>query len=86
MEEQRETHRAKAEAAGNTKTLGNLPDHDAEWLKIVNDIAFVMQKAQDSEVPTRGMPSPSRKAKRKHEVEPSTPRKRSASLRTRSKT
>lgn len=85
MEGQREIRRAETEAAGNTEGPGGLPDHDAEWLKIVNDVAFVMQKAQDSEVPARGMLSPSRRAKRKREAEPSTPRKRSTPSRTRSK-
>jgi hypothetical protein len=59
-----------------------LPDHDADWLKIVDDVAFVMQMAQGSEVPTRGMPSPSRKEKRKRETGLSAPRKRSARSKT----
>lgn len=70
---------------GATGSAGDLPDHDPEWLKIVNDVAFVMRKAQDSRVPNRGMPSPSRRMKRKREAEPSTSRKRSTPSRTRTK-
>ena len=80
--EERKSRQTEAAAAGN---FDNLPDHNAEWLKIVNDIAFVMRKAQDSQVPGRGALSSSHGAKRKREAEPPTPRKKSAASRTRSR-
>jgi len=77
LEKEKSTRQVRAEALGVTKSVETLPAHDAEWLKIVNDVAFVMQQAQGSQIPTRGMSSPSRRAKRKSEVEPPAPRKRS---------
>ena len=50
----------------------DLSYHDVEWLKIVNDVAFVMQNARGCEIPTRGMPSPSRKGKRKYQEDSGT--------------
>ena len=89
LEEVKNAHRIEAEVVGRTANFDDLPDHDAEWLDIVNDVAFVMDKAQNCDVPTRGMPSPGCRTKRKLETEPSTPRKkptvRSSLLRTRSK-
>ena len=84
MEEQK-TRRAEAEATGAAGSFADLPDHDAEWLKIVNDVAFVMQKAQGSQVLGRGMSGPSNGTKRKREVEPPTARKRPTGSRTRSR-
>lgn len=69
---------ANAEAAGITANFDDLPDHDTEWLKIVDDVVFVMEKAKDCNIPTRGPSSPSRRTKRKRDPEPSTPRKKSA--------
>ena len=63
--------------AANGDTVDVVPDHDPEWLEIVDDVTFVMEKAQECDIPTRGIPSSSRKAKRKHEAEPATPRKKS---------
>ena len=83
--EEQKTHRAEAEATGAAGSFADLPDHDAEWLKIVNDVAFVMQKAQGSQVLGRGMSGPSNGTKRKHEVEPPTTRKRPTGSRTRSR-
>lgn len=53
MKGQKEARRAEAETAGVVANFDDLPDHDAKWLSIVNDVAFVMRKAQDSTVPTR---------------------------------
>ena len=55
----------KAEAAGRMVNFNNLPDHNAKWLNIVNNVVFVMDKAQNCDVPTRGMPSPGHRTKRK---------------------
>ena len=89
LEEERVVRRIDASAAGISPNFDDLPDHDPAWLNVVNDVALVMKQAQGSTVPTRGMPSPGRRTKRKHEVEPSTPRKkpvvRTAPLKTRSK-
>lgn len=67
LEKQKESRRVEAEAAGVTASFNDLPDHDAEWLSVVDDIAFVMRKAQDCDLPVRGMPSPSRTGKRKRQ-------------------
>lgn len=67
MEQQREARQAEAKAAGTAANFDGLLDHNADWLDIVNDVAFVMRKARDCNVPTRGMPSPSRGAKRKRQ-------------------
>lgn len=89
LEEEKNARQAEAKAAGVTANFDDLPDHDAEWLEIVDDVAFVMGEARHCDIPTRGVPSPSRKAKRKRETEPATPRKKTAiratSLRTGSK-
>ena len=47
LEEEKNTRRIEAEAAGVTANFNNLPDHDVEWLKTVNDVTFVMERAQD---------------------------------------
>lgn len=65
----------QVEAAGD---LNVLPDYDPEWLRIVEDVVFVIGKAQDCDIPTRGTPTPGRTVKRHHETEPNTPRKRLA--------
>ncbi|KAF9777388.1 hypothetical protein BJ322DRAFT_1025784 [Thelephora terrestris] len=69
------------------ETSDGLPEHDADWLRIVEDFTFVMEKAR-SDI-SEGMPGPSCGPKRKREQEPATPRKkpaaRSTSSRTRSK-
>lgn len=77
LESQKERRRTEAKATGVTARFDDLPDHDAEWLEIVKDVAFVMRRAQGSEVPTKGLPSPSRRVKRKRETEPIAPRKKS---------
>jgi len=61
-------------AAGGVNT--NIPHHDPEWLKVVEDVAFVMEKARGCKVPTRGVPSTDRTAKRKRETEPADSRKK----------
>ena len=76
LEEEKNAHQIEAEAAGVTANFDNLPDHNVEWLKTVNDVTFVMERAQHRDIPTRGMPSPSCKVKRKRETEPVTPRKK----------
>ena len=73
LEKEKEARRAEAKAAGIIVNFDDLPDHDAEWLKIVNDVGFVMEQAQNCDIPTRGMPSPSRKGKRKYQEDPTTP-------------
>lgn len=45
-----------------------IPDHDADWLRVVNDVAFVMRKARDSDIPVKA-------TKRKREVDSSAARK-----------
>ncbi|KAF9779415.1 hypothetical protein BJ322DRAFT_1113226 [Thelephora terrestris] len=81
--------RIEAVGAGVTPNFDDLADHDPEWLRVVDDLSFVMAKAQDCDVPKRGMSTPSRRAKRNREAEPDTPRKRAAAgttlKRTRSK-
>ena len=75
LESQKETRRVEAKATGAVARLDDLPDHDAEWLEIVNDLVFVMGRAQIGEVPTKGMPSPSHRVKRKRGAESPTPRR-----------
>ena len=67
IEEQKRARRSEAGASGVTATFVDIPDHDAGWLNIVNDVAFVMQKARDCPVPARGTSSPSRAGKRKRQ-------------------
>ena len=86
LDEKKGARQVGAEAPGATKGLGDRPDHDADWLEIVRDVTSVMEKAQNCDVPTRGMPSPGRGAKRKREPEPAAPRKKSASRSTSSRT
>ena len=87
LKKQKEERRIEAEASGVAPNFNDLPDHDAEWLNTVNDVAFVMRGALKCDVPTRGVSSPSHRVKRKREAEPTTPRKKSAAglSRTRSK-
>ena len=59
----------------------DLPDHDAQWLTIVNDVAFVMRNARDCDIPGREMPSTSRKGKRKRQDE-AAPQQMSATKRS----
>lgn len=70
LEEQKRAHQAEAEASGVTATFDDLPDHDVKWLKIVNDVAFVMQKARGCAIPAQGSASPSRGGKRKRQEDP----------------
>ena len=70
MEKEKEVCWVEAGAAGVTANFGDLPDHDIKWLKVVNDVAFVMQKARDCAIPTRGVPSPSCRGKRKCQEDP----------------
>ena len=88
--EEENARRIKAEAAGVIANFDDFPpNHDTEWLKIVEDVAFVMEMARNCDIPTRGQPSPSRRTKRKRDPEPTTPQKRTATrttLKTRSRT
>lgn len=76
-------------AAAGTSNLDDIPDHDVQWLKIVEDVTFVLEKAELCDASTRGMATPSRRAKRRRETEPETPQKKpaakAASKRTRSR-
>ena len=89
VKETKKARLIKAEDTGVTANFDDLPDHDPKWLEVVSDVVLVMENAQDSEIPAQGMPSPSRRTKRKREPEPAAPRKRSvvrtASSRTRTK-
>ena len=67
VEKEKEVRRVEAGATGVTTNFGDLPDHDVKWLKVVNDVAFVMQKARDCAIPTRGVLSPSHRGKRKRQ-------------------
>lgn len=67
MDSQKEARRG---ASGVAADFSDLPDHDADWLRVVNDVAFVMGKARDSDIPAKA-------TKRKREAEPSTPRRKS---------
>ena len=78
-------HSRYREENGTADGASAIPDHDPEWLKTIKDVTFVMESAQHCNIPTRGAPSPSRTAKRKHEAEPATPRKKSTVRATRSK-
>lgn len=78
LDETKNARQAGTQAAGVAPNLGDLPDHDAEWLEIVKDVTFAMEQAQSCDIPVRGVPSPSRGTKRKREPEPTAPRKRSA--------
>ena len=83
LKKQREARRAEAETDGITANFDDLPDHDAEWLNIVNDVAFVMQKARDSTIPARKTVTSGSgsREKRKRQEEPETsqrPTKRSS--------
>ena len=42
LEKQKEARRVAAEAAGIVASFDDLPDHNAAWLNVVNDVAFVM--------------------------------------------
>ena len=70
------TRRIETLAAGITPNLDVLSTHDPEWLRIVKDVAFVIEKAQDCDIPTRAVSTPSRRAKRRRDPQPNTPRKR----------
>ena len=71
-------HRIESTVAGATPNLDDLLTHDPEWLRIVRDLAFVIDKARDCDIPTRAASTPSRRAKRPHDAQPNTPRKRRA--------
>lgn len=76
LDKEKGARQVMAEAAGVAADFDDLPDHDPEWLKIVDDVAFVMKKAQACDTPTRGASNPGRGAKRKRETKPPTPRKK----------
>ena len=59
LEKQKEVRRVAAEAAGIVVSFDDLLNHNAVWLNVVNDVAFIMRQAQDCDVPTWGMLSPS---------------------------
>ena len=88
LEEEKDARKIKARAAGIPPSFDDLPDHDPEWLNVVNDVTFVFGKAQGSDVPGRGTLTPSRRAKRQRETEPTASRKKpkvdTAPLKTRS--
>jgi hypothetical protein len=56
----------------------DLPDHDTKWSELVKDLTFIMENAQNCDIPT-----PKEKRKRGHE--PASPRKKTKRSRTRSK-
>jgi len=89
LEEQRTVRSITAAAAQATPNFDDLPEYDVKWLNVVNDLTFVMGKAQGCGVPARGAPAPSRGTKRSRETALDTPRKKSTvsapRLRTRSK-
>ena len=68
LDDQKEARRIEAAAPGVAVNFGNLPDHDADWLKIVHDVTYVMKQAQDSAIPVKGV-------KRKREVDSSAVRR-----------
>jgi hypothetical protein len=76
LEEEMNTRRRVAEVAGAAADFGDLPGHNMEWLKIVDDLAFVMEKAQVCDIPGREMQSPSGGVKRKRETESVATRKK----------
>ena len=79
LEEENARRIAEATVAGATPNLDSLPTHDPEWLRIVQDVAFVMDKAQGCDIPTRAASIPSRTAKRNRDpAQPNTPRKKRA--------
>jgi len=77
VEEQKRTRQAEAEAGGVIATFDDLPDHNAGWLDIVNDVTFIMQKARDCAIPI-----PSCGGKRKHQEDPVTPQQAPAAKRS----
>ena len=83
--EEQKTLGTEGEAAGASGSFNDLLDHNTEWLKIVNDLAFVMEKARDSQIPGRAKSGASTGVKRKREMEPPATRKRSTPSRTRSR-
>ena len=68
LEKQKKARRVEAEAAGVIANFDDLPDHDAQWLDIVNDVTFVMSKAQHCDIPR-----PGRGGKRKRQNDSVTP-------------
>ena len=83
--EERKARQGRAKATGVTTGSGDLPAHDAQWLDIVNDVAFVMLKARDCGLPGREVSSPGRRAKRKRQKDGATPQQVPAVRRKRSK-
>ena len=83
--EEGKARRARAKATGVTTGSEDLPAHDAQWLDIVNDVAFVMLKARDCSLPGREVSNPNRRAKRKHQEDAETPQQVAAVRRRRSK-
>lgn len=76
--EEENARRIEATVAGAAPNLNDLPAYDPEWLRIVQDIAFVIGKAQDCDIPTRAASTPSRRVKRRNDSQSNTPRKRRA--------
>ena len=70
--------RTESPVDGTTPNLDDLPTHDPEWLRIVRDVEFVMNKAQDCIIPTRAASTPSRRGKRRHDAPADAPRKKRA--------
>ena len=90
LEEEKDARKIEARAGGVPPNFDNLPDHDPEWSRIVDDVAFALGKAQACSIPGRGVSTPSHRAKRQRETEPTPSRKKSkvntAPLKTRSRT
>ena len=72
VEERKEARRVEADAAGVAANFDDLPDHDAEWLSIVKEVTFVIQKARDSAIPIREPSSSRCGGKRKRQEDPVT--------------
>ena len=52
LEEEKNARWTQAGATGATPSFEDLPDHDVDWLGVVNDVAFAMERAQKCDIPT----------------------------------
>ena len=52
VEKEKEVCWVEVEATGVTANFSDLLDHDAKWLKVVNNVVFIMQRAWDCAIPT----------------------------------
>ena len=80
LKEEISTRRIDAEATGLPANFDDLADYDAGWLKVVGDVAFVMEKAQRCDIHVEEVP-----AKRKREADPTSPPRKKSASRKRSK-